>query len=104
MSRVFEELKRRKVFRVAAAYAVLSWLLLQVADTISPMMNLPEVAPRLVLFLLVVLFPVAVILAWAFELRPTDGVAVSGQSIGLGAAGFSNVRLAPQSGHLARLG
>ena len=73
MTPLFNELKRRKVFRVAAAYAVLGWVLIQVADTIAPMMNLPAAAPRFVLFLLIVLFPVAVFMAWAFEIRPTDG-------------------------------
>ena len=53
MSSLFQELKRRKVFRVAAIYAVVAWVLIQVADTIAPMMNLPDSAPRLVLFLLI---------------------------------------------------
>ena len=82
MAALFEELKRRKVFRVAAAYLVLGWVLIQVADTIAPMMNLPEAAPRFVLFLLIVLFPVAVFLAWVFELRPTDGDAVAARAAG----------------------
>ena len=79
---LIQELKRRKVVRVALGYLVLGWVLLQVADTIAPMMNLPETAPRFVLFLLIVLFPVAVFLAWAFELRPTDGVELSRDSAG----------------------
>lgn len=82
MSALFDELKRRKVFRVAAGYLVLGWVLIQVADTIAPMMNLPEAAPRFVLFLLIVLFPVAVFLAWAFEIRPTDGKHTSGITTG----------------------
>ena len=82
MSTLFGELRRRKVFRVAAAYMVLGWVLIQVADTIAPMMNLPETAPRFVLFLLIVLFPVAIFLAWAFEVRPTDGESASGGTAG----------------------
>lgn len=70
MSKLFDELKRRKVFRVAVIYGVVAWLLIQVADTIAPMMNLPESAPRLVLFLLIILFPVSLFLAWAYELTP----------------------------------
>jgi len=70
MGKLFEELKRRKVIRVAAIYAVVAWLLIQVADTIAPMMNLPESAPSLVLFLLIILFPIAVFLAWAYEVTP----------------------------------
>ena len=73
MSNIIHELKRRKVFRVGAAYLVLGWVLIQVADTIAPMMNLPDTAPRFVLFLLMILFPVALFLAWAFEIRPTVG-------------------------------
>jgi adenylate cyclase len=67
------ELRRRNIFRVAAAYLVLSWLLIQVADTIAPMMNLSDAAPRFVLFLLIVLFPVVLFLAWVFEITP-DGI------------------------------
>jgi eukaryotic-like serine/threonine-protein kinase len=81
MSSLFQEFKRRKVFRIAVIYAVVAWVLIQVADTIAPMMNLPESAPRLVLFLLIILFPIAVFLAWAYEITPegikADSVAQS---------------------------
>ncbi|MEZ5492332.1 MAG: hypothetical protein R3F50_18775 [Gammaproteobacteria bacterium] len=73
MGKLYEELKRRRVFRVAAVYAVVAWVLIQVADTIAPLMNLPDSAPRLVLFLLIILFPVALFLAWAYEVTP-DGI------------------------------
>lgn len=73
MGSLFEELKRRKVIRVAVIYAVVAWVLIQVADTIAPLMNLPESAPRLVLFLLIILFPIALFLAWAYEVTP-EGV------------------------------
>lgn len=73
MGSFFQEIKRRKVFRVAAIYAVVAWGLIQVADTIAPLMNLPESATRLVLFLLVILFPIALFLAWAYEVTP-DGI------------------------------
>ena len=68
-----EELKRRNVFRVAIAYAVAVWLLLQVTDIVTPILQLPDSIPRIVLFLLVIGFIPAVILAWAFELTP-EGV------------------------------
>lgn len=70
---LLEELKRRNVFRVGIAYAVASWLLLQVTDIVVPILQLPDSIPRMVLFLLVIGFIPAVILAWAFELTP-DGV------------------------------
>ena len=70
MSRFIAELKRRKVFRVAIAYVIASWLLLQVADVLSSILTLPDWAPRLVFYLLVVGLVPAVLLAWAFELTP----------------------------------
>jgi TolB-like protein/Tfp pilus assembly protein PilF len=66
----FEELRRRSVFRVGAAYAIVAWLLIQVAGATFPQLQLPEWAPRLVTVLLLVGFPVALVLAWAFELTP----------------------------------
>jgi len=68
-----EELKRRNVFRVGIAYAVAAWLLLQVTDIVTPILQLPDSIPRMVLFLLVIGFIPAVILAWAFEMTP-EGV------------------------------
>jgi TolB-like protein/Flp pilus assembly protein TadD len=66
----FAELKRRNVYKVAVAYAVVAWLLMQVASQIFPFFEIPNWAVRLVVLLLVIGFPVAVILAWAFELTP----------------------------------
>jgi len=67
------ELKRRNVFRVGAAYAIVSWLIVQVIDIIFPRLGLPDWTITLVLVLLLIGFPVALILAWAFELTP-EGV------------------------------
>jgi len=64
------ELKRRNVYKVAIAYAVVAWLLMQVASQIFPFFEIPNWAVRLVVLLLIIGFPVAVILAWAFELTP----------------------------------
>ena len=69
----FEELKRRNVFRVGIAYLVASWLLLQLIDVIGPILRMPDEVARYLLFLLVVGFIPALILAWAFELTP-EGV------------------------------
>src|SRR5437667_3435253 len=66
----FGELKRRNVYKVAIAYAVVAWFLMQVASQIFPFFEIPNWAVRLVVLLLVIGFPVAVILAWAFELTP----------------------------------
>src|SRR6266566_4532204 len=64
------ELKRRNVYKVAIAYGVVAWLLMQVASQIFPFFEIPNWAVRLVVLLLVIGFPVAMILAWAFELTP----------------------------------
>ena len=66
----FGELKRRNVYKVAIAYGVVAWLLMQVASQIFPFFEIPNWAVRLVVLLLVIGFPVALILAWAFELTP----------------------------------
>jgi TolB-like protein/Tfp pilus assembly protein PilF len=66
----FAELKRRNVYKVAIAYAVVAWLLMQIASQIFPFFEIPNWAVRLVVLLLIIGFPVALILAWAFELTP----------------------------------
>ena len=70
MTAVWGELKRRNVVRVAVAYAVVSWLILQLTDVLMPLLALPEWVDRLVFLLLVIGFPLALIFAWAFELTP----------------------------------
>lgn len=73
MAGLISELKRRKVFRVLVAYVVAAWLLLQVADLLASILSLPDWAPKLVLFLLVMGLVPALILAWAYESTP-DGI------------------------------
>ncbi len=70
MASVWGELKRRNVVRVAIAYAIVAWLLIEVSTTTFPMLNLPEWAATLVTVLLLIGLPVAIIFAWAFELTP----------------------------------
>jgi RNA polymerase sigma factor (sigma-70 family) len=67
---LFAELKRRNVCKVGIAYAVVAWLLMQVASQIFPFFEIPNWAVRLVVLLLIIGFPLALILAWAFELTP----------------------------------
>jgi TolB-like protein len=67
------EIKRRKVFQVAAVYAVVAWLIIQIIDVVSEPLSLPVWLDTVVIVLLAVGFPVAVILAWAFDLTP-EGV------------------------------
>ncbi len=66
----FGEAKRRNVYKVAAAYAVVGWLLIQVATQVFPFLEIPNSAIRLVIFVTALGFPVALIIAWAFELTP----------------------------------
>ena len=70
---LLKELKRRNVFKVAIAYAVTTWILLQLTDVLTPILALPEWAPKLILLMLVIGFVPALIIAWAFELTP-EGV------------------------------
>ncbi len=67
---LFEELKRRNVFRAAGMYLVVAWLLLQVGETTFDALGLPDGSQRLLIVLLALGFPVALALAWIFDLTP----------------------------------
>lgn len=73
MIRQFEELKRRKVFRVGGVYVVAAWVLIQVADTVMPALQMPDWTVSFVTVLLALGLPVALVLAWAYEITP-DGI------------------------------
>jgi len=66
----FSELKRRNVYKVAIAYAVVGWLLVQVATQVFPFLEIPNWAIRLIILLVAIGFPIALVIAWAFELTP----------------------------------
>ena len=66
----FAELKRRNVYKVAVAYAVVGWLLIQVATQVFPFFEIPNWGVRLTVLLIVAGFPIALVIAWAFELTP----------------------------------
>ncbi len=66
----WQELKRRKVVRVAIVYALVAWVLVQVSTVLFPALLLPEWSSRLVVVLVMIGFPVALVLAWAFEATP----------------------------------
>jgi TolB-like protein/Tfp pilus assembly protein PilF len=66
----FAELKRRNVYKVAVAYAVVGWLVMQVASTVVPALHLPEAVTTAVVVLTLLGFPIALVVAWAFELTP----------------------------------
>jgi len=64
------ELRRRNVFKVGAAYAIVAWLLLQITDVVLPTFNAPQWVAQTITFVLAIGFPVAVVLAWAFDITP----------------------------------
>jgi TolB-like protein/tetratricopeptide (TPR) repeat protein len=66
----FAELKRRNVYKVAVAYAIVGWLLVQVATQVFPFLEIPNWVVRLVIALVAIGFPIALVIAWAFELTP----------------------------------
>src|SRR5437016_2709636 len=66
----FSELKRRNVYKVAVAYAIVGWLLVQIATQVFPFLEIPNWVVRLVIALVAIGFPIALVIAWAFELTP----------------------------------
>jgi hypothetical protein len=84
----FSELRRRKVYRVAAAYAVVAWVIIQVAATVFPVWEMPVWTLRLVISLVLMGFPVALLLSWAFDVTPegirAEAAPVSGPAFKVG--------------------
>jgi adenylate cyclase len=66
----FAELKRRNVYKVAVAYAVVGWLLVQIATQVFPFFEIPNWGVRLIVLAIVIGFPIALVIAWAFESTP----------------------------------
>jgi TolB-like protein len=66
----FAELKRRNVYKVAVAYAVVGWLLVQITTQVFPIFEIPNWALRLIVLAIIIGFPIALVLAWAFEVTP----------------------------------
>ncbi len=66
----FAELRRRNVYKVAVAYAIVGWLLVQVATQVFPFLEIPNWVVRLVIALVIIGFPIALVIAWAFEATP----------------------------------
>ena len=78
---LYAELRRRKVFKVGGAYLVVAWLLIQVAATVAPQLQLPDWAPRMITLVLLLGFPVALVLAWALDSTP-EGLKIDGAPAG----------------------
>src|SRR5438094_6905369 len=69
-SNFFAELKRRNVYKVAVAYAIVGWVLVQIATQVFPFLEIPNWVIRLVIALIAIGFPIALVIAWAFEATP----------------------------------
>jgi len=78
---MFDELKRRNVLKVGVAYLLAAWLLIQVAATLAPQLQLPDWVPRLVTLLLLIGFPIALLMAWFLERAP-EGIRVEASPVG----------------------
>src|SRR6266516_1425820 len=70
MKNFFVELRRRNVYKVAVAYAIVGWLVMQIAATVVPALHLSDAITSAVVLLVILGFPIALIIAWAFELTP----------------------------------
>ena len=82
----FTELKRRNVYKVAVAYAIVGWLSIQIATQVFPFLEIPNWVVRLVIVAVAIGFPIALVIAWAFELTPeglkrTEDVQASGERV-----------------------
>src|SRR3954468_6219221 len=76
MSSFFEEVQRRKVYRVAVAYIIAAGFIIQIGSAVFPAWDLPNWTFRLVVVLLLIGFPIALILAWAYDITP-QGIKVT---------------------------
>src|ERR1700674_4771341 len=66
----FTELRRRNVYKVAVAYAIVGWLVVQISSTVLPTFHAPEWVVQTLVVLVALGFPIALVIAWAFELTP----------------------------------
>jgi adenylate cyclase len=80
MGDFFAELRNRHVYRVAAAYVLVAWILLQLYNNLQPILKLPEWVGTLVLVVLVAGFPVSLLFAWAYQVTPNTGEWLSQRS------------------------
>ena len=76
MSNFIDELKRRKVFRVTATYAVVAWIIMQIGEVTFPALRLPDWVLTAVVVILLIGFPVVAIIAWIFDRTP-DGIVIT---------------------------
>src|SRR5436305_14407959 len=91
MTSFLSQLKQRRVYRVAIGYAIVAWLMVQIAATVLPAFHAPEFVLPVLIVLLGVGFPVALVLAWAFDVTPAG---IEKTSEGTGVVAAKNLRYA----------
>ena len=77
MKSFFHELKRRNVYKVALTYAIVTWLIVQIGSVVFETINAPQWVMQVLLFFVIIGFPIALILAWAFEMSPEGMIRTS---------------------------
>jgi len=88
MASIWRELKRRKIVQVAAVYAVVAWVLVQIVATVEAPLNLPNWVDTLVILLLLIGFPITMIMSWAYNVTPEGLVRDEGAGESTGSGGF----------------
>ena len=86
----WDQIKRRRMFKVGAAYLSVAWLLTQVASQLEGALNLSSSFDTIVVRLLIFGFPIALILAWVFDLTP-KGIQITGKDAATSVGGFSTI-------------
>ena len=114
MSKIWSELRRRKVIRVAIAYAVISWVLLQVGAILFPAFHAPSWSIKALTIVLLAGLPITIILSWIFDLTP-EGIVITDhektpasntfnysklKSIDVNKLSIASIQLAPLSGRV----
>ncbi|MGY8781043.1 MAG: hypothetical protein ACKVJJ_05215 [Fidelibacterota bacterium] len=87
----FDELKRRKVFRVAASYAVVAFVIMQLVEILFPMFNFPQWTQQFVVIVVLLGFPIAVIISWVFDKTPQGYIKTNTVKPSVSSATESNV-------------
>jgi hypothetical protein len=66
----FSELKRRNIYKVAVAYGITGWIIIQIATSVFPALEFPQWTTQFVIILVLIGFPISLVFAWAFEITP----------------------------------
>ena len=94
----FNELKRRNVYKVALTYAIVAWLIVQIGSVVFETINAPQWVMQVLLFFVIIGFPIALILAWAFEMSPKGMIRTS--SLAAKENSYSSKKKKPLTGNI----